>query len=64
MIRSLIVAFGITALAAGLSFNNIGYTTAGENYISKHREQRKSIRPGYYHGGYYAGGARGFRGGK
>ncbi len=45
-----------------LSNYNVGYSTAGEKYISKHRDERKSIRPGYYHGRPYGSG--GFRGGK
>ncbi len=63
MIRSIIIILGLLGGGALLSSFNIGYSTAGENYISKHREQRKSIRPGgYYYGSTYHGG--GFRGGK
>lgn len=62
MIRSIIVILALMSGGALFSVFNFGYSKAGENYISKHREQRKSIRPGYYYGGTYRGG--GFRGGK
>ncbi len=47
----------------------VGYPLAGKNYISKHREIRKSVRPGstYIYGGYFYGGrtfgSGSFRGG-
>ena len=61
MIRSLIIA--VIILSGGFLFSRflIGYPRAGKEYISKHREERKSIR---YGSGFYAGGSRGFKGGK
>ena len=66
MIRSLIIAAVLFGGALLSSLFSVGYSSAGENYISKHREARKSLRPGglYYMGGPHGRGAGGFRGGK
>jgi len=63
MIRSLIVLIILLLGSAALSYFYVGYSRAGVQYISKHREMRKSIRGGsvYHYGGY---GQKGFRGGK
>ena len=60
MIRSLIVASVLMSGGYFVSAYHFLYPRAGKQYISKHRELRKSIRHG---SGYYYG-ARGFRGGK
>ncbi len=62
MLRSAIISLALMGGVFFLSNYNVGYSTAGEKYISKHRDERKSIRPGYYHGRPYGSG--GFRGGK
>jgi hypothetical protein len=62
MIRSLLIALVFLGGGFFVSNFNVGYSTAGEKYISKHREERKSLRPGYYYGRTY--GTGGFRGGK
>lgn len=64
MIRGIIIALLLIGGAGYLSSNYIGYSTAGKQYISKAREQRKSIRTGsgYLHTGY--GSSRSYRGGK
>jgi hypothetical protein len=55
--------FVIISLLLGGSFAltafNVGYSRAGEKYISKQKEKRKSIRPGYYYGRPGSGGIRG-----
>lgn len=61
MIRSIIIAALLMGGGFGLSAFNIGYSSAGEKYISKHRTERKSLRPGYFYG---RPGYGGFRGGK
>lgn len=61
MLRSIIITVAMMAGSFLLSAYNIGYSTAGEKYISKHREERKSVRPGYYRS---RPGYGGFRGGK
>jgi hypothetical protein len=58
----MIIAFLLLGGVFSLSTYNIGYSSAGEKYISKHREERKSIRPGYFYGRPYGSG--GYRGGK
>jgi hypothetical protein len=61
MIRSILIASLLLGGGFFMSAYNVGYSSAGEKYISKHREQRKSLRPGYYYG---RPGYSGFRGGK
>jgi hypothetical protein len=57
-----IIALLLLGGVFSLSNYNIGYSSAGEKYISKHRDERKSIRPGYFYGRTYGSG--GYRGGK
>ncbi|MBP7736648.1 MAG: hypothetical protein KA369_11795 [Spirochaetes bacterium] len=61
MIRSILIMALLMGGGFAVSNFNMGYSTAGQKYISKHREQRKSLRPGYYYG---RPGYGGFRGGK
>jgi hypothetical protein len=61
MIRSIIIMAVLLGGGFFMSSYNVGYSTAGEKYISKHRETRKSLRPGFYYG---RPGYGGFRGGK
>jgi hypothetical protein len=61
MIRSILIAVLLTGVGFAASIFNVGYSTAGQKYISKHRDERKSLRPGYYYG---RPGYGGFRGGK
>lgn len=61
MIRSILIAALLTGGVFAMSTYNVGYSTAGEKYISKHRDERKSLRPGYYYG---RAGYGGYRGGK
>ncbi|OHD63637.1 MAG: hypothetical protein A2176_05755 [Spirochaetes bacterium RBG_13_51_14] len=61
MIRSILIASLLLGGGFFISAYNVGYSTAGEKYISKRREERKSLRPGYYYG---RPGYGGFRGGK
>ncbi len=57
------IAIALILLGGGFAMSHflVGYPRAGNDYISKHREMRKSIRHG---SGFIAGGPRGFRGGK
>jgi hypothetical protein len=50
MIRSILIALLLMGGGFFISSYNVGYSHAGEKYISKHRDQRKSLRPGYYYG--------------
>ena len=61
MIRSILIALFLVGGGFFMSAYNVGYSSAGERYISKHRDERKSLRPGYYYG---RSGHGGFRGGK
>lgn len=61
MIRSILIAALLMGGGFALSAFNVGYSTAGEKYIAKHRDERKTLRPGYYYG---RAGYGGFRGGK
>jgi hypothetical protein len=61
MIRSILIALLLVGGGFFMSTYNVGYSSAGEKYISKHRNERKSLRPGYYYG---RPGYGGFRGGK
>jgi hypothetical protein len=61
MIRSILIASLLLGGGFFMSAYNVGYSAAGEKYISKHRDQRKSLRPGYYYG---RPGYGGFKGGK
>ena len=67
MIRTIAVSMMIFLLAGGLSWFMVGYDRGGRAYVSRQREQRKSLRVGshggvYYHGGPYS--SRGPRFGK
>jgi len=64
MLRPLIITILLLAGAFMLTSNHIGYNKAGSDYVSKVREERKSIRAG---SGYYTPVSRGtgsFRSGK
>lgn len=59
MIRSILIASLLMGGGFLMSHFNVGYSRAGEQYISKQREQRKSLRPGYYDGRPGYGSSRG-----
>lgn len=64
MFRTLIITILILAGAFSLTSIKTGYNKAGSHYVSKVREERKSIRAG---SGYYTPVSRGtgsFRSGK
>ncbi|MCX7680112.1 MAG: hypothetical protein N2316_12975 [Spirochaetes bacterium] len=59
--RSIIIAVLILTIAGALSFFLVGYDRGGSHYVSKKREERKSVRVGsgrtvYYRGGPYSSG--------
>ena len=62
MIKSIAMALVLLSGGFALSHFYVGYPRAGKYYISKHREQRKSLRMG---SGYYGTrmGSGSFRGG-
>ena len=59
MLRVIVIMSLLLGGAYALTAFNVGYSRAGEKYISKQREKRKSIRPGYYRGRPGSGGIRG-----
>lgn len=64
MLRTLIVTVVMLSGAFMLTSNHIGYNKAGSDYVSKIRNERKSVRAG---SGYYTPVSRGtgsFRSGK
>lgn len=64
MLRPVIVTALLFAGAYALTSGNVGYNKAGADYVSKVREERKSIRTG---SGYYTPMSRGtgsFKSGK
>jgi hypothetical protein len=61
MIRSILIAALLLGGGFALSTYNVGYSIAGEKYVSRHRDERKSLRPGYYSG---RGGYGAFKSGK
>ena len=64
MFKTLIITILLLAGAYSLTSINAGYNKAGADYVSKVREERKSIRAG---SGYYVPVSRGtgsFRSGK
>ncbi len=67
MIRTIVTSLVLISLSGGLSWSMVGYERGGRAYVTRHREQRKSLRVGsqrgvYYHGGPYS--SRGPRFGK
>jgi hypothetical protein len=50
MIRSILIASLLMGGGFFISSYNVGYSQAGEKYISSRRDQLKSLRPGFYYG--------------
>jgi len=62
MIRTIVTSLILMFLAGGLSWFMVGYDRGGHAYVTRHREQRKSLRVGSHRGVYYGGGPYSSRG--